>query len=123
MRVDKYLWFIRIFKSRNIATNACKKGNVKINNQVVKPSSEILPLDIIKIKRDQFWHTFKVLDQPKNRLGAKLVNLYCLEITDPSLIHKKELKKLSVNVFRDQGSGRPTKKERRDIEEFNFDDD
>lgn len=123
MRVDKYLWFIRIFKSRNIATNACKKGYVKINNQVVKPSSEILPQDIIKIKRDQFWYTFKVLDHPKNRLGAKLVNLYCLEITDPSLIRKKELKKLSADVIRDQGSGRPTKKERRDIDEFKFGDD
>ena len=123
MRVDKYLWFIRIFRSRNIATNACKKGYVKINNQVVKPSSEILPQDIIKIKRDQFWYTFKVLDHPKNRLGAKLVNLYCVEITDGNLIHEKELKRLSAKVFRDKGTGRPTKKERRDIDELNFNND
>ena len=123
MRVDKYLWFIRIFRSRNIATNACKKGKVKINSQVVKPSSEILPLDIIEIKRDEFRHTFKVLDYPKNRLNAKLVNLYCVEITDGNLIHEKELKRLSAKVFRDKGTGRPTKKERRDIDELNFNDD
>tara|TARA_A100000164_G_C21897095_1_gene768526 strand:+ start:571 stop:942 length:372 start_codon:yes stop_codon:yes gene_type:complete len=123
MRVDKYLWFIRIFRSRNIATNACKKGKVKINSQVVKPSSEILPLDIIEIKRDEFRHTFKVLDHPKSRLNAKLVNLYCVEITEGNLIHEKELKRLSAKVFRDKGTGRPTKKERRDIDELNFNDD
>ena len=118
MRIDKYLWFTRIFKSRNLATNACKKDKVKINDQIVKPSSEVLPLDLIQIKRKQLWHSFKVLDHPKSRLGSKLVSLYCSEITNSSVIDKKKLVRLSAKVVRDQGTGRPTKKQLRDINEF-----
>ena len=121
MRIDQYLWCVRIFKSRNIASNACKNGKIKINNQTVKPSREILPLDNFRVKREKFWISYKVLDIPKNRLGAKLVGLYCLETTDNEVLNLKELDRLSSKIQRDEGSGRPTKKQRREIDDYLFD--
>ena len=122
MRIDQYLWFIRIFKSRNTASNACKSRKIKINNQPVKPSREVLPLDIVQVRRDQFWRTYKVTDLPLSRLSAKLVGLYHAEITDISILNQKELKGLSAKVIRDEGTGRPTKKERREIDEIHLDE-
>jgi ribosome-associated heat shock protein Hsp15 len=122
MRIDQYLWFIRIFKSRNTASNACKSREIKINNQPVKPSREVLPLDIVQVRRDQFWRTYKVTDLPLSRLSAKLVGLYHTEITDISILNQKELKGLSAKVIRDEGTGRPTKKERREIDEIHLDE-
>ena len=122
MRIDQYLWFIRIFKSRNTASNACKSGKIKINNQPVKPSREVLPLEIVQVRRDQFWRTYKVTDLPLSRLSAKLVGLYHTEITDISILNQKELKGLSAKVIRDEGTGRPTKKERREIDEIHLDE-
>ena len=122
MRIDQYLWCIRLFKSRNIATNACKKGQILINEQKVKPSREVLPLDLIQVRKDQIWRSFEVLDIPKSRVGAKLVGLYCIEKTAQHLIQQEALKKLSAQVSRDQGTGRPTKKERRDLDEILLDD-
>ena len=122
MRIDQYLWFIRIFKSRNTASNACKSRKIKINNQPVKPSREVLPLDIVQVRRDQFWRTYKVTDLPLSRLSAKLVGLYHTEITDISILNQKELKGLSAKVIRDEGTGRPTKKERREIDEIHLDE-
>jgi ribosome-associated heat shock protein Hsp15 len=118
MRIDQYLWCVRIFKSRNIASNACKNGKIKINNQTVKPSREILPLDNFKVKKEKFWMSYKVLDIPKNRLGAKLVGLYCQETTDNEVLNQKELDRLTSKVQRDEGSGRPTKKQRREIDDY-----
>lgn len=121
MRIDQYLWCVRIFKSRNIASNACKNGKIKINNQTVKPSREILPLDNFKVKKEKFWMSYKVLDIPKNRLGAKLVGLYCQETTDNEVLNQKELDRLTSKVQRDEASGRPTKKQRREIDDYLFD--
>jgi ribosome-associated heat shock protein Hsp15 len=121
MRIDQYLWCVRIFKSRNIASNACKNGKIKINNQTVKPSREILPLDNFKVKKERFWISYKVLDIPKNRLGAKLVGLYCQETTNNEVLNQKELDRLTSKVQRDEGSGRPTKKQRREIDDYLFD--
>jgi ribosome-associated heat shock protein Hsp15 len=123
MRIDQYLWCVRIFKSRNIATNACKNGKIKINNQTVKPSREILPLDNFKVRKEQFWISYKVLDIPKNRLGAKLVGLYCLETTDHEVLNQKELDRLTSKVQRDEGTGRPTKKQRREIDDYLIDEE
>jgi ribosome-associated heat shock protein Hsp15 len=110
MRIDQYLWCVRIFKSRNIASNACKNGKIKINNQTVKPSREILPLDNFKVKKEKFWMSYKVLDIPKNRLGAKLVGLYCQETTDNEVLNQKELDRLTSKVQRDEGFRAPYKK-------------
>ena len=120
MRIDQYLWCIRIFKSRSIASQVCKKGQVQINGQSVKPSREILPMDIIKIRKEQIWRTFQVLDIPKSRVGAKLVALYAVDQTDKYECENQKLQKLSSPMLRDQGTGRPTKKDRRDIEDLHI---
>lgn len=122
MRIDQYLWFVRIFRSRNMASNACKAGKIKINDQIVKPSREALPLDIVQVRKEQLWRSYKITDLPLSRLSAKLVGLYQTEITDISLINHQELKGLSAKVIRDEGTGRPTKKQRREIDEIQLDE-
>lgn len=122
MRIDQYLWFVRIFRSRNMASNACKAGKIKINDQIVKPSREALPLDIVQVRKEQLWRSYKITDLPLSRLSAKLVGLYQTEITDISIINHQELKGLSAKVIRDQGTGRPTKKQRREIDEIQLDE-
>jgi len=118
MRIDQYLWCIRLFKSRNLASTICKKGQVKVNGQKAKPSREVLPLDRIEVRKDQLWRTFEILDIPKSRMGAKLVALYVIEKTDPSVFEHQELQNLSSNFQREEGSGRPTKKDRRDLDDL-----
>ena len=122
MRIDQYLWFVRIFRSRNMASNACKAGKIKINDQIVKPSREALPLDIVQVRKEQSWRSYKITDLPLSRLSAKLVGLYQTEITDISMINHQELKGLSAKVIRDEGAGRPTKKQRREIDEIQLDE-
>jgi ribosome-associated heat shock protein Hsp15 len=122
MRIDQYLWCIRLFKSRNIATNACKKGQVILNNQTAKPSREVLPLDHIKIRKDQIWRQIEILALPKSRVGAKLVGLYCVDRINTEDAERNELQKLSFHAKRDRGSGRPTKKERRELDDLTEDE-
>ena len=122
MRIDQYLWLVRIFRSRNMAINACKAGKIKINDQIVKPSREALPLDIVQVRKEQLWRSYKITDLPLSRLSAKLVGLYQTEITDISMINHQELKGLSAKVIRDEGTGRPTKKQRREIDEIQLDE-
>ena len=122
MRIDQYLWFVRIFRSRNMASNACKAGKIKINDQIIKPSREALPLDIVQVRKEQLWRSYKITDLPLSRLSAKLVGLYQTEITDFSVINHQELKGLSAKVIRDEGTGRPTKKQRREIDEIQLDE-
>lgn len=118
MRIDQYLWCVRLYKSRSIANSVCKKGMIKLNGQKVKPSREILPLDYIEIRKEQIWRKFQILDIPKTRMGAKLVSLYIIERTDPSVFEIKELQQLSQSKSRDEGTGRPTKKDRREIDDL-----
>lgn len=122
MRIDQYLWCVRLFKSRNIATNACKKGQVLVNGQSVKPAREILPLDRIKVRKDQSWRYLEVIALPKSRVGAKLVGLYCVEKIDADETERNQLQQLSFQGKRDQGTGRPTKKERRDLDNLTEDE-
>ncbi|CAI8348935.1 MAG: RNA-binding S4 domain-containing protein [Flavobacteriaceae bacterium] len=122
MRIDQYLWCVRLFKSRNIATNACKKGQVLVNGQSVKPAREILPLDRIKVRKDQSWRYLEVIALPKSRVGAKLVGLYCVEKIDADEAERNQLQQLSFQGKRDQGTGRPTKKERRDLDNLTEDE-
>lgn len=118
MRVDKYLWCIRYCKTRSIATNACKKGHVKVNGQVVKPSREIYATDKIEFRKDQINYQIVVNDIPENRVGAKLVDIYRTDITPKEAFDAKELLKYSKDYYRKKGVGRPTKKDRRDIDDF-----
>ncbi|MDG2062438.1 MAG: S4 domain-containing protein [Flavobacteriaceae bacterium] len=122
MRIDQYLWFIRLFKSRNIALNACKKGQVFINDQTVKASREVLPLDQIKVRKDQIWRQIEVIALPKSRVGAKLVGLYCIERIDNLDAELNKMQQLASHANREPGSGRPTKKERRELDDLSKED-
>ena len=118
MRIDKYLWCTRYFKTRNIATTACQKGQVRINDQVVKPSREVYPTDNVIVRKNQVDYHFEVLEIPKSRMGAKLVDLYRKDTTPAENLEQNELLKYSKDYYRQKGSGRPTKKDRRDIEDY-----
>jgi len=118
MRIDKYLWSIRYFKTRNKATEACKKGHVSINGKKVKPSREVFVDDRISLRKNQINYEIEVLDFPKNRVGAKLVALYCRDITPKEAFAHTELVAFAQSYYRKKGSGRPTKKDRRALEDF-----
>ncbi|NQY30930.1 MAG: RNA-binding S4 domain-containing protein [Flavobacteriaceae bacterium] len=118
MRVDKYLWCIRYFKTRSIATEACKKGHIRINDAQVKPSREVYATDKINIRKNQINYTVQVLDIPQNRVGAKLVDMYRKDITPKEAFEHLELLKYSKDYYRKKGTGRPTKKDRRDIDGY-----
>lgn len=118
MRIDKFLWCVRFFKTRSIATNACKQGKVKIQDAVVKPSREVFAGDRISVRKNQINYQIEVLDLPPSRVGAKLVNLYINDLTPKEEFEKQELLKYSKEYYRKKGSGRPTKKDRRDIEDW-----
>jgi ribosome-associated heat shock protein Hsp15 len=118
MRVDKYLWCIRIFKTRSIATTACKKGQVKIDSSTIKPSKEVFGGEKIQIRKNQINYLIEVLDTPKSRVGAKLVDLYRKDKTPKEEFEKTELLKYTQDYYRKKGTGRPTKKDRRDIDDY-----
>lgn len=118
MRVDKFLWSVRYFKTRNIATEACKKGHIKINGQAVKPSREVFPTDKLVVRKDQINYEFTVLDIPPNRVGAKLVDIYRVDTTPKEAFAQNDLLKYSKDYYRKKGTGRPTKKDRRDIDDY-----
>ncbi len=123
MRVDKFLWCIRTFKTRTIATNACKKGQVKVNGSAVKPSRDVYPTDKISVRKNQVVYTLEILDLPESRLGAKLVDMYRKDTTPKENLEKLDLLKYSKDYYRKRGTGRPTKKDRRDIDEVYENDD
>ena len=118
MRIDKYLWCTRYYKTRNIATTACKKGQIKVNDQVVKPSREVYPTDIIELRKNQINYKLIVNDIPANRVGAKLVDIYRTDVTSKEEFKTQEMLKYSKDYYRKKGTGRPTKKDRRNIEDF-----
>ena len=120
MRIDKYLWCIRFFKTRSIATDTCKKGHVKINGTNLKPSKEIFGNEEITIRKNQINYKIKVLDIPSSRVGAKLVDLYRKDLTPKEEFEKTALLKYSKDYYRKKGAGRPTKKDRRDIDDYSI---
>ena len=118
MRIDKYLWCIRYYKTRTIATTACKKGHVRVNQEIVKPSREVYPQDVIELRKDQINYRLTVNDIPESRVGAKLVDIYRTDTTPKEQFEAQELLKYSKDYYRKKGVGRPTKKDRRDIDGF-----
>lgn len=118
MRIDKYLWCVRYCKTRNIGTEACKKGHVRVNDAVVKPSREVYPGDKITYRKDQIDYRITVLDIPPNRVGAKLADIYRQDTTPPDAFEHAEMMRLSQEYYRKKGVGRPTKKDRRDIDGY-----
>ena len=118
MRIDKYLWSLRYYKTRSIATRAVKKGSVSVNGQTVKPSREVYPGDEIGLRKEQVNLKLEVLDLPPSRVGAKLVDMYRKDTTPREALANKELLKYAKDYYRKRGTGRPTKKDRRDLEDF-----
>jgi ribosome-associated heat shock protein Hsp15 len=118
MRIDKYLWCVRYYKTRSIASEACKKGHITVNGQVAKSSREVFATDKITLRKDQIVYKMTVLDVPPNRVGAKLVDIYRKDETPAEAFEHLELLKLSKDYYRAKGTGRPTKKDRRDIDDF-----
>jgi len=118
MRIDKYLWSTRYFKTRNLGTYACKKGHVRVNNQVVKPSREVYPTDKIIVRKNQINYELTVLDIPASRVGAKLVDMYRKDTTPKEAFQHDELLQYSKDYYRKKGTGRPTKKDRREIDDY-----
>ena len=123
MRVDKYLWSVRYFKTRSIATQACKKGAVRVNDATVKPSRDVYPGDNVTIRKDQVNYTLRVIEMPKSRVGPKLVDLFRVDTTSKEAFQHKELLKYSKEYYRKRGMGRPTKKDRRDIEDYKMEEE
>lgn len=118
MRIDKYLWSIRLFKTRSIATEACKKGHIKMVDKSCKPSKEVYGSELISVRKNQINYKIQVLDIPESRVGAKLVDLYRKDLTPKEEFEKTDLLKYSKDYYRKKGAGRPTKKDRRDIEDY-----
>ena len=120
IRIDKWLWATRIFKTRTIALEECKKNRVTVNEAPAKPSRMIRVGDIISVRKPPITYSFKVLGLTSNRIGAKLVPAYLENITPPEQYEILSLQKISGFVDREKGTGRPTKKERRDLDEFSI---
>lgn len=119
MRIDKYIWTIRLFKTRSLASKSCQAEKVKLNGEFTKAAKIVSKDDTISIKESPIWRTFKVLDIPKSRVGAKLVSVYVLETTPLSDLEQLKL----VNENNKQNKmlgikGRPTKKDRRNLDKL-----
>lgn len=117
-RIDKWLWCVRIYKTRTIATEECKKGRVTINSIAVKPSRLLKIGEVIQVKKSPITYTFKVTAIPANRVGAKLVPEYLENLTPQSEYNLLEMTKISGFVNRQKGLGRPTKREGRELNKF-----
>ena len=118
VRIDKWLWAVRVFKTRSLATDACKMNRVSINGQLTKPSRLVKEGDVISVRKPPIEYSFKVLRVLNNRVGAKLVPEYMENVTPKEQYDILELQRLSRFVDRAKGLGRPTEKDRRDMESF-----
>ncbi|NCA80026.1 MAG: RNA-binding S4 domain-containing protein [Sphingobacteriia bacterium] len=118
VRIDKWMWSVRLFKTRSLAAEACKKGKVLMQGQRVKPSKTIAVNDVIQIRRAPILYSFKVLALAQNRMNARMVPDFMQQVTSPEQLQLLDLLKLDKTAYREKGTGRPTKKERRDMESY-----
>ena len=121
VRIDKFLWAVRIFKTRSLASEACKKGKIIINNVQVKSSRLILKDEVISVRKPPVTYTYKVIDSLENRIPAKEVPLYLEDLTTEDEKAKLHVKTMTIFGYREKGLGRPTKKERRKLEKLKED--
>jgi ribosome-associated heat shock protein Hsp15 len=118
LRIDKWLWAVRIFKTRTDAAEACRKGRIFVNAIQVKPSRDVKIDDVITVKRPPVNYVYKVVGLIENRQPANKVPLYAENITPQEELDSLKIQRSTLFVQRDRGTGRPTKKERRDIDNF-----
>ena len=116
MRIDQFLWFSRIYKTRTNAGNACKKGHVKIDSKTLKSSFEVYPKMTISVKKNQIFNKYEIKDLPKSRVGAKIVELYVKNITPKSELEKREIINSQKKNFK--FDGKLSKKDKRDINKY-----
>ena len=117
-RIDKYLWSVRVYKTRSEAADACRSGRVKVNEMEAKASKEIKSGDIVSVRKNLITYTLRVIEPIDKRQPAKLVSIYVENITPQEELDKLNSPKESVFLYRERGTGRPTKKERRDMDEL-----
>lgn len=117
-RLDKWLWSVRIFKTRSLATDACRAGSVEINGHPAKPARDVHPGEVVKVRQGLITRTLKVLGAPARRVGAKLVAGFCDDQTAPEEFEKAREHRVQQVLAREKGSGRPTKRERRTMDEL-----
>ena len=119
IRIDKFLWSVRIYKTRSIASDECRKGRILINNIQVKPSRNVIKDELITVKKPPVNYTYRVIEPIENRVGAKLVNNFIEDQTPDCEKAKLNIRDSIGIIHRDKGTGRPTKKERRQIDKIN----
>ena len=117
-RIDKWLWAVRIYKTRSIAADACKKGHIMVRDKAVKPSFAVRVGDIVQVKKSPITYSFRVLQCAENRVGAKLVPELMENVTPAEQYEALEMSRISGFIDRARGTGRPTKKERRSMDDF-----
>ena len=117
-RIDKFLWAARFFKTRSLATQACNAGHIALNGRIVKPSVLVLPGDTLDIKRPPVTLTIRVINPVSNRVGAKMLPEVYADLTPPDQYELLDMQRVVALAQRQRGTGRPTKKERRDIDDF-----
>jgi ribosome-associated heat shock protein Hsp15 len=120
VRIDKYLWAVRIYKTRTLSTEACKKGRVSVDDMPAKPSRTVMAGDVIQVKKMPVVYSFRVIDPIEKRVGAKIVENFVENVTPEDELHKLDLQD-DFFIKRDRGKGRPTKKERRLLDDLRDD--
>lgn len=115
-RLDKWLWCVRLYKTRSLATHACRAGSVVVNNQAAKPARDVRVGETIVVQQGLVTRTLRVLDVPRSRLGPKLVPGFCSDLTPPAEFEKAREQRVQHLLAREKGSGRPTKRDRRALD-------
>jgi len=121
IRIDKFLWSVRIYKTRSIASDECRKGRIIINDIQVKPSRTVIKNEIIIVKKPPVIYSYRVIEPIENRVSAKLVEQFVVDLTPEEEKAKLNIRQAMGIVYRDKGTGRPTKKERRQIDRIKDD--
>jgi len=121
IRIDKFLWSVRIYKTRSIASDECRKGRIIINDIQVKPSRTVIKNEIITVKKPPVIYSYRVIEPIENRVSAKLVEQFVVDLTPEEEKAKLNIRQAMDIVYRDKGTGRPTKKERRQIDRIKDD--
>ncbi len=115
-RLDKWLWAVRLFKTRSLAGDACRAGSVEVNELPAKPARDVRPGETVVVKQGVVRRTLRVVGVPRSRVGAKLVANFCTDLTPPEEWEKARVERLQHVLEREKGSGRPTKRDRRQVD-------
>lgn len=118
VRIDKFLWAVRVFKTRSIASEACRRGRIIINSIQVKPSRSVFKDEIVTVKKLPVIFTYRVIEPIENRVSAKLISKYIEDLTPQEEKIKMDIRHKGFTAYREKGLGRPTKKERRNLDRF-----